>query len=148
MKGTKMKDKITVGIVCAFCIGMYWISRTTSITSEGQTYISEEAMPSGLKDSTMDFIDYETPETTFTDETNLHSEISSMNTCTLKSIDTDALNFGEAFGYYRKCLGSDSSFYWDGNEYTTHVSEEVIIQLADSIKVEDNSKEPEISQTH
>ena len=40
MKGTKMKDKITVGIVCAFCIGMYWISRTTSITSEGQTYIT------------------------------------------------------------------------------------------------------------
>tara|TARA_B100001964_G_C14120739_1_gene548191 strand:+ start:547 stop:978 length:432 start_codon:yes stop_codon:yes gene_type:complete len=141
-----MKDKITVAIACAFLIGMFFISRTASIASSNESFISEKILSSPAEDTTMDFIDYETPETTPFDEAGLQTEISAMNTCTLESTDTDALTFGEAFGYYRQCLGPDSSFQWKGIEYTTLISEEVIIQLADSVKVDDIYEETEVSQ--
>ena len=127
MKGNKMKDKITVAIVCVFFIRMYWISRTISITSSNESFISEETIPTPAEDTTMDLIDYEIPETTLFNKSELHTEISVMKTCTLKSTDTNALTFSEAFGYYRQCLGPDSSFQWKGTEYTTIISEEVII---------------------
>ena len=141
-----MKDKITVAIACAFLIGMFLISRTASIASSNESLISETSMPTSAEDTTMDFIDYETPETILFDEAELRTEISAMNTCSLEPTDTDALTFSEAFGYYRQCLGSDSSFQWNGIEYTTLFSEEVIIQVADSVKVEDKPEETEVSQ--
>ena len=146
MKGNTMKDKITIAIVCAFCIGMYWISRTASISHTDQAFINEDIMPTQLEDSTMDFNDYEVSETKHIDETNSKTEASIIKTCTLNSTDTNALTFSEAFGYYRQCLGSDSSFYWEGNEYTTFISEEIIIEVADSIKVGDNLEASEVSQ--
>ena len=142
-----MKDKITVAIACAFLIGMFLISRTASIASSNESFISETSIPTSAEDTTMDFIDYETPETTPFDKAGLQTEISAMNTCTLESTDTDVLTFSEAFGYYRQCLGSDSSFQWKNAEYTTIISEEVIIQVADSVKVDDKPKETEVSQT-
>jgi len=141
-----MKDKITVTIVCIFFIGMYMISRSASIASSNKSFISEKTMSTPAEDTTMDFIDYETPETTLFNEEELRTEISAMNTCKLESIDTDILTFGEAFGYYRQCLGPDSSFQWNGIEYTTLISDEVIIQLADSVKVDDKPEETEVSQ--
>ena len=122
-----MKDKITVTIVCIFFIGMYMISRSASIASSNKSFISEKTMSTPAEDTTMDFIDYETPETTLFNEAELHTEISAMNTCTLELTDSDALTFSEAFGYYRQCLGSNSSFQWKDAEYTTIISEEVII---------------------
>jgi len=61
-------------------------------------------------------------------------------------MDTDLLSFSEAFGYFRQCLGSDSSFQWKGLGYTTLLSEEVIINVADSVLVKEKSKDTEISQ--
>ena len=141
-----MKDKITAAIDCVFLIGMFLISRTASIASSNESFISETSMPTSAEDTTMDFIDYETPETTLFDKAELHTEISAMNTCTLELADTDVLTFSEAFGYYRQCLGSDSSFQWNGIEYSTLFSEEVIIQVADSVKVDDKPEETEVSQ--
>ena len=141
-----MKDKITVSIACALLIGMFLISRTASIASSNESLISEKSMPTPTDDITMDFIDYDTPETTLFDESELHTEISAMNTCTMEPTDTDALTFSEAFGYYRQCLGSNSSFQWKDAEYTTIISEEVIIQVADSVKVDDKPEETEVSQ--
>ena len=141
-----MKDKITVTIVCIFFIGMYMISRSASIASSNKSLISEKTLSTPEEDATMDFIDYKTLKTTIFDEAELRSEISAMNICTLKSTDTDALTFSEAFGYYRQCLGYDSNFQWKGTEYTTLISEEVIIQVADSVKVDDKPKEIEVSQ--
>ena len=69
-----------------------------------------------------------------------------MNLCELEKMDTDLLSFSEAFGYFRQCLGSDSSFQWKGSEYTTILLEEVIIQMADSVQVDENSIDTEISQ--
>ena len=141
-----MKDKITVAIACAFLIGMFLISRTASIASSNESFISETSMPTSAKNTTMDFIDYETPETTHFDKAELRTEISAINTCTLEPTDTDALTFSEAFGYYRQCMGPDSSFQWKDAEYTTIISEEVIIQVADSVKVDDKPEETKVSQ--
>ena len=73
-------------------------------------------------------------------------ELSSINSCESEKIDTDLLSFSDAFGYFRQCLGSDSSFQWKGSEYTTILLEEVIIQMADSVQVDKNSLDTEISQ--
>jgi len=81
MKGNKMNDKITVAIVCAVLIGMFLISRTASITSSNESLISEKNIPTPEEDTTMDFIDYETPETTLFDEAELLTVIFVMNTC-------------------------------------------------------------------
>ena len=141
-----MKDKIIVAIACAFLIGIFLISRTASIASSKESFISKKSMPTPAEDTTIDFIDYETPEITLFDEATLRTEISAMNTCSLEPTDTDALTFSEAFGYNRQCLGPDSSFQWNGVEYTTLFSEEVIIQVADSVKVDDKPEETEVSQ--
>ena len=77
-----MKDKITIAIVCVFLIGMYWISRTASISSSNESFISDKTMPAPIEDIIMDFIDYETPETTLFDEAELQTEISAIRTCT------------------------------------------------------------------
>ena len=141
-----MKDKITVAIVCALFIGIVWIGSTADTASSNESFVSEETVPILSEDTIMDFINYDAFESTRVEKTELQTEISVMNTCTLESIDTDALTFGEAFGYYRQCLGPDSSFQWKGIEYTTLISEEVIIQLADSVKVDDKPEETEVSQ--
>ena len=56
MKGNKMKDKITITIVCTLFIGMYLISRSANIASSNESLISEEIMPTQTENSTLDFI--------------------------------------------------------------------------------------------
>ena len=141
-----MKDKITVSIVCAFFIGMVWISSTSNTTFSNNPIMGEEIISIPVEDTTMEFIDNGASENIRINEAELQAEISAINTCNLESIATDALTFNEAFGYYRQCLGDDSRFQWKGMEYTTLLSEELIIQVADSVKVRGNSEEEEISQ--
>ena len=139
-----MKDKIIVVIISALFIGMVWISGPSNSAFSNNPVISEKTIHT--EDSKIDFIDYEVSETALFNETKLHSEISAKNICTLKSIETDVLSFGEAFGYYQQCLGSDSSFMWKNMEYNTLLSDEIILQVADSFKVNGNSKEEKVSQ--
>jgi hypothetical protein len=146
MKGNKMKDKITVAIVCALFIGMVWIGSTSDTASSNDSFVSEETVPILSEDTTMDFIDYDAIENRRVEEPELQTEISAINTCTLESVDTDALMFGEAFGYYRQCLGADSSFQWKDMEYTTLLSDEMIIQVADSVGVDEKPEGADISQ--
>ena len=141
-----MKDKITVVLVCAFFIGMVWISSTSNTTSSNNSIISEKIVSIPAEDTTMEFIDNNVSESILYNKIELQTEISVMNTCTLESIATDALTFNEAFRYYRQCRGDDSIFQWKGMEYTTLLSEEVIIHMADSVKVNSNSEEAEVSQ--
>ena len=115
-----MKEKMTIALVCALIIGLAYFS-SFSIESS--------------KSETLDVVE-------------LEIELSSMNSCVLEKMDTDLLSFSEAFGYFRLCLGSDSSFQWKGLGYTTLLSEEVIINVADSVLVEEKSKDTEISQIH
>ena len=146
MKGNKMKDKITVAIVCALFIGMVWIGSTSHTASSNESFVSEETVSILSEDTTMGFIDYDGFENSRVEKPELQTEISAMNTCTLESIDTEALTFGEAFGYYRQCLGADSRFQWKGMEYTTIHSDEMIIQIADSVSVDEKPEGADISQ--
>jgi len=141
-----MKDKITIALVCTFFIGMYWISKTSSMVVSNESFNNEKTLQTLLEDTTIDYIDYETPETTLFDEAEYKTDIATMNACSLQSLETNELAFGEAFGYYRQCLGSDSSFQWRGVEYTTLLAKEVIIIVADSINVDDNSNKSDVSQ--
>ena len=141
-----MKDKITVVLVCAFFIGMVWISSSSNTTPSNNPIINEKIISIPAEDTTMEFIDNNVSESIRYNNLELQSEISIINTCTLESIATDALTFNEAFGYYRQCRGDDSSFQWKGMEYTTLLSEEVIIHMADSVKAKSNSEEAEVSQ--
>ena len=141
-----MKDKIIVAIVCAFFISMVWISSTSNTTISNDSVISEENVSIPAEDTAIEFINYDAPESIRFNEAEIQTEISDINTCTLESIATDTLTFSEAFRYYRQCRGDDSSFQWKGVEYTTLLSKEVIIQMADSVKVNGNSKETVVSQ--
>ena len=141
-----MKDKITVAIVCALFIGLVWIGSTSHTASSNESFVSEETVPILSENTTMDLMDYNPFENTRVEEPELQTEISAMNTCTLESIDTDALTFSRAFGYYRQCLGANSSFQWKGMEYTTLLSNEMIIQIADSVNVDEKSEGADISQ--
>ena len=141
-----MKDKITVVLVCAFFIGMVWISNISNNTFSNDPVISEEIISILEEDATMEVIDYNASENNQLNKTELQTEISAINTCTLESIAIDALTFSEAFGYYRQCRGDNSRFQWKGMEYTTLLSKDVIIKMADSVKVNVNTEEAEVSQ--
>ena len=143
-----MKEKMTIALVCALIIGLAYFSSFSIESSKSEIEVSDKSTPVKIEDQSMEFINEETPETETLDAVELEIELSSMNSCVLEKMDTDLLSFSEAFGYFRLCLGSDSSFQWKGSGYTTLLSEEVIINVADSVLVEEKSKDTEISQIH
>jgi len=128
-----MKEKVIFTLSLACFIGVMWLSSTT--TKNVIPVISEELIVPYQGSNTMEYIDDIYPETTYVDDSTPESDLSAVEVCSLKPIETDVLTFGDAFQYYRQCLGSDSSFHWKGSTFTTLLSEEVIIQVADSVKV-------------
>ena len=143
-----MKEKITIALVSATFIGVVYFVSYSNESSKSEAVVIGEITPVKIEEQPMDFINEDASETDILDEVELEIELSSMNSCVLEKMDTDLLSFSEAFGYFRQCLGSDSSFQWKGLEYTTLLSEEVIINVADSVLVEEKSKDTEISQIH
>ncbi len=137
-----MKDKMTLGLVGAFFIGLAYFGSSSIESSNIETEIISEVSPIQLESKSLEIINDIPSENELLNEV----EFSSMNSCKLGKMDTDLLSFSEAFGYFRQCLGSDSSFQWKGSEYTTILLEEVIIQMADSVQVDENSIDTEISQ--
>ena len=143
-----MKEKIIIALVSATFIGVVYFVSYSNESSKSEAVVIGEITPVQIEEQPMDFINEGASETDILDEVELEIELSSMNSCVLEKMDTDLLSFSEAFGYFRQCLGSDSSFQWKGLEYTTLLSEEVIINVADSVLVEEKSKDTEISQIH
>ena len=143
-----MKEKIIIALVSATFIGVVYFVSYSNESSKSEAVVIGEITPVQIEEQPMDFINKGASETDILDEVELEIELSSMNSCVLEKMDTDLLSFSEAFGYFRQCLGSDSSFQWKGLEYTTLLSEEVIINVADSVLVEEKSKDTEISQIH
>jgi len=141
-----MKEKITIALVSAIFIGVVYFFSQSNESSKSEAVVIGEITPLQIEEQPIDFINEGASETETLDEVELEIELSSMNSCVLEKMDTDLLSFSEAFGYFRQCLGSDSSFQWKGSEYTTLLSEEVIINVADSVLVEKSSKDTEISQ--
>ena len=124
-----MKDKMTLGLVCAFFIGLAYFGSSSIESSNIEIEIISEVPPVQLESELLEIINDIASENEILNEV----ELSSMNSCVLEKMDTDLLSFSEAFGYFHQCLGSDSSFQWKGSEYTTILLEEVIIQMADSV---------------
>ena len=141
-----MKEKITIALVSATFIGVVYFVSYSNESSKSEAVVIGEITPVKIEEQPMDFINEDASKTDILDEVELEIELSSMNSCVLEKMDTDLLSFSEAFGYFRQCLGSHSSFHWKGLEYTTLLSEEVIINAADSVLVEEKSKDTEISQ--
>jgi len=141
-----MIEKITIALVSATFIGVVYFVSYSIESAKSEIEVSDKSTPVKIEDKSTEFINEETSETETLDEVELEIELSSMNSCVLEKMDTDLLSFSEAFGYFRQCLGSDSSFQWKGLGYTTLLSEEVIINVADSVLVKEKSKDTEISQ--
>ena len=141
-----MKEKITIALVSAIFIGVVYFFSHSNESSKSEAVVIGEIAPLQIEKQPMDFINEGASKAETLDEVELEIELSSMNSCVLEKMDTDLLSFSEAFGYFRQCLGSDSSFQWKGSEYTTLLSEEVIINVADSVLVEEKSKDTELSQ--
>ena len=141
-----MKEKIIIALVSATFIGVVYFVSYSNESSKSEAVVIGKITPVKIEEQPMDFINEDASETETLDAVELEIELSSMNSCVLEKMDTDLLSFSEAFGYFRQCLGSDSSFQWKGLGYTTLLSEEVIINVADSVLVEEKSKDTEISQ--
>ena len=146
MKGNPMKEKVIFTLSLACFIGIMWLSSTakttnlTAVISEGLTTPKSKSIP-------MYYMDDESSVSTYTDDSALKSGFSTLSNCSLKPVETDVFTFGDAFKYYRQCLGSDSSFHWKGSSYTTLLDEEVIIQVADSVQVkEDLDKNNQVTE--
>ena len=141
-----MKEKMIIMLAMVLVIGLAWKSSLENTTNI-ESLVNEEIIPVQIENTSMDYYDLDTPETTLLNEAELEFDPSPLNSCALDLFDTDVLNFSEAFGYYRQCLGADSSFQWQGAVYTTILAEEVIIQVADSVIVESSGKENEVLET-
>ena len=135
-----MKNKITIlaSVIIVTCI--MWFGSKNNITTSDKAAVTEGITPFLLEDNTPGYINNVLPETTHIDDSELETDTAIEDVCTLKSIETDAFTFSDAFQHFRQCFGSDSSFQWKGNTYTTILAEEVIIQLADSVQVKEEAK--------
>ena len=135
-----LNEKITAFLVFALFIGIVWYGTSTKPITSDETAITEGIIPFLQEDNTPEYIHHEFPETTHVDASALETDSAIEEFCTLNAKETDALTFGDAFQYYRECLGSASSFQWKDGTYTTVLAEEVIIQLADSVQVKEKTK--------
>ena len=141
-----MKEKMIIALAMVLVIGLAWKSSLENTTNI-ESLAGEELTPVQVENTSMDYYDNGTPETTPLKETKSDLDYSAMNSCTLELFDTDVLNFSEAFAYSRQCLGTNSSFQWQGAIYTTILAEEVIMQAADSVIVDSSGKENDVSET-
>ena len=139
-KLTPLKEKITTFLVFALFIGIVWYGTSTKPITSDETAITEGIIPFLQEDNTLEYFQDEFPETTHVDASALETDSAIEEVCTLKTKETDALAFGDAFQYYRECLGSDSNFQWKDGSYTTILAEDVIIQLADSVQVKEKTE--------
>ena len=142
-----MKEKMIIALAMVLVTGLAWKSSLEN-TATKESLVSEEIIPVQIENTSMGYYNLDTPETTLLNKAESEFDHSAMNSCALDLFDTDLLNFSEAFGYYRQCLGADSSFQWQGADYTTSLAEEVIIQVADSVIVDSSGKENDASETH
>ena len=134
-----MKEKVIFTLSLAVFIGIMWLSSTTK-TANVTPSISEDRIVSPQDSNTPDYIDNVSDDFIYMVDGTLESDVSTLKDCSLNPIETDVFTFSDAFQYYRQCLGSDSSFHWKENTYTTLLSEEVIMQVADSIQVKEETE--------
>ena len=136
-----------MSIVAISFIAMVWYGSNPKTNTITKPAVSKENAPIIQEEIPLEYINDGSPQSSEAEEVNLQADFSALNACVLENMDTDLLSSNKAFGYYRHCLGADSSFLWQGTDYTTILAEEVIIQVADSVKVDSSGKENEVSET-
>ena len=139
MKGNPMKEKVIFTLSFIFFIGIMWLGSTNQTTNINPV-VSEESTVKPVDHYPQEYIDDISYENSYVDKGAPEPDFSVVEACVLKPIETDVFTFGDAFQYYRQCLGSDSSFQWKGSTYTTLLSKEVIIHVADSVQVNEEAK--------
>ena len=146
MKGNSMKEKVvlTMSLICL--VGIIWLSSSNQSTNSNLD-ISEDSIASPFENSPQEYIDNVAPENTNVEDIVSEVYFSVVKTCSLEPIETNALTFGNAFKYYRQCLGADSNFQWNGSAYSTLLANEVIIQVADSVLIKDANDNNEMTET-
>ena len=134
-----MKEKVifTLSFVCF--IGIMWLGSTTQ-TINVKPVISETLTTPHHENNIIEYIDDISYENSYVDKGAPEPDFSVVEACVLKPIETDVFTFGDAFQYYRQCLGSESSFQWKGNTYTTLLAEEMIIHIADTVQVKEETE--------
>ena len=142
-----MKEKITVLSVCILFTGMYMISRNSSLDTTILSTTDPNIIPNIIEENTDSYFDSNYPEIEMLERSESITEASKMNSCNLDNVETNNLAFKEAFKYYRKCQGPNGKFVWKDIEYTTLFSEEVIIEIADSMNIKNKTESIEISHT-
>ena len=143
-----MKKKVIFSLSLACFFGIMWLSSTFQTTNV-KPIISEEPLTPPKESNPIEYIDEVSPETTNMDNGTQKSDILAVKVCSFNFIETDVFTFGDAFQYYRQCLGPDSSFQWKGSTYTTILSEEIIIQVVDSMQVKkETEKNSQVSEIH
>jgi len=111
-----MKEKITLFIALSFLVGLtvYKKSINTDIELASNIKIENDEnainKPSSLVNETQQLEDY-------------------LN-CDPEKINTDTLQFSEAFKYYRNC--NHDTFIWNGVEYTTILKSEINDKLEEN----------------
>ena len=135
-----MKEKLIIGTAVITLIGLIYVD--ASLKSPDITADSQPVLP--IQETVEVVIEEPTPElfeevTTFVEPTAL------IDRCEISEEDSNQLSFSEAFGYFRNCLGADSSFQWKGNLYTTLLESEVVLPIADTLKVEEDEGSTEIT---
>ena len=130
-----MKEKVIFTLSFVLFIGIMWLGSTNQTTNINPV-ISEKSISKPVVNDPLDYID----DISYKDKGTLESDLSAVGACELKPIATDVFTFGDAFQYYRQCLGSDGRFQWKGSTYTTLLSKEVIIPVADSVQINEEAK--------
>ena len=107
-----MKEKITLFIALSFLVGLtaYKKSFKTEIDLANNTTIELEN-------------NVEQKNILDKDSVQNKDEVADSPNCESNQIDTDELEFADAFKYYRNC--NYDIFTWQGIEYTTNLKEEL-----------------------
>ena len=126
-----MKEKVAVALSIAGFFGIMAISAKMH-NNNLSTDIGTINSSISIEEITQQNVDDILPEKNYIDDDELSS-------CPLESKVTDDFTFGEAFKYYRQCLGTESDFHWNGKTYSTLLLEEIIIQVADSTESKETS---------
>ena len=143
MKGLKMKDKIILSVSVLVLFGIIWLNNVNQKNNSKLT-VKEETLPPVIENFSENQIDGPESMTTKNEKSNASDSPS----CSFEPGETDVLTFGNAFKYYRQCLGSKSDFKWRGNVYTTILSNEQIIEMADSIHIKETEATEDVFNTH
>lgn len=119
-----MKEKITLFIALSFLVGLTVYKKSFDNTVELASDIQIENEQNDIKIEV-------------TDDTNLVSDDELKDsTCDSNEVNTDALQFSEAFKYFRNC--NHDTFIWNGVEYTTILKSEINQNLEENHNLSSN----------